>query len=223
MLHESPLSFDTHSTQPSSSDNHLPLTFATPSTPLATTPRPNSQPLKRLSSEEIASHQERGLCFICEEKYHRGHHCAFRVFLLIVADDDNPNPTPSNIIISDPPDTPSPDPSDPTNLYPAQISLNSLVDHVALETLCLMGHIVGHPFLLLVDGGSTHNFIQQQLVTQLGLPCCTTHPLRVMVGNGQYLECQTICEATPLTIQGISFTIDLFVLPISGANVVLGV
>lgn len=86
-----------------------------------------------------------------------------------------------------------------------------------------MGNISGHPLLLLVDGGSTHNFVQQQLVTQLGLPCRATTPLRVMVGNGQYLECTSICDAIDIQIQDHTFTIDLHVLPVSGANVVLGV
>ena len=44
-----------------------------------------------------------------------------------------------------------------------------------------------------------------------------------MVGNGHHLECTTICEAVPISIQDIEFTVELYVLPIVGANVVLGV
>jgi len=106
---------------------------------------------------------------------------------------------------------------------PAQISLNSLAGHIALETLRLVGHIAGDPILVLIDGGSTHNFIQEQLVAQLGLPCRTTTPLRVMVGNGQHLECHTTCEAITINLQNQSFTVDFYVLPIAGANVILEV
>ena len=77
--------------------------------------------------------------------------------------------------------------------------------------------------LLLVDGGSTHNFIQQHLVSQLGLACCATQPLKVMVGNGQQLECQWLCEAISIELQTISVTVDLYVLPIVDANVIIGV
>lgn len=83
--------------------------------------------------------------------------------------------------------------------------------------------ITDHHTILLVDNGSIHNFIQQQLVTQLGLPYRETTPLRVMVGNGQHLECNCLCEAVIIDIQTTKFTVDLYVLPISGANVVLGV
>lgn len=48
-------------------------------------------------------------------------------------------------------------------------------------------------------------------------------PLRVMVGNGSVLDCRQVCSATNLLIQGHSFTVTLRVLPLSGADIVLGV
>lgn len=90
------------------------------------------------------------------------------------------------------------------------------------KTIRLAGNLAGHPLVLLVDGVSTHNFIQQQLVTQLGLTCRDTTLLRVMVGNGQYLECHYICDAIPIHIQDHTVTVDLYVLLISGPNIVLG-
>ena len=51
--------------------------------------------------------------------------------------------------------------------------------HLALEALRLVELIADHSVVLLVDGGSTHNFTQHQLVAQLGLPCWATSPLQV--------------------------------------------
>lgn len=96
--------------------------------------------------------------FNCEEKYHRGHHWASRVFLLITEDEDPPL---LNIEASDL----QPKPPDTVDPYPAQISFNSLVGNVAPETLQFLGLIGDHQVVLLVDSGSTHNFIQHQLVT----------------------------------------------------------
>jgi len=48
-----------------------------------------------------------------------------------------------------------------------------------------MGTINDHPVVLLVDDDSTHNFIQHQIMSQLGLSTRSITPLRVMVGNGQ--------------------------------------
>ena len=176
--------------------------------------------MKRLSPEEITSRCERGLCFNCDERYHRGHRCASRVFLLITEEEDPPS---VNIDPNNPQPNTIPDPPEVTDPYPAHISLHSLSDHHAPETLRFEGVIHAHPLVLLVDGGSTHNFVQQQLVSRLGLPCRSTPPLRVMVGNGHHLECTTICEVVPISIQNIKFLVDLYVLPIAGANIVLGV
>lgn len=52
----------------------------------------------------------------------------------------------------------------------AQISLHALMGHSVPQTICLLGHIGNHPVNILVDGGSTHNFIQDRVAKQLGLP-----------------------------------------------------
>lgn len=86
-----------------------------------------------------------------------------------------------------------------------------------------MGHIALQPVVILVDVGSTHNFIQEHLVPQLGLSPCPTAPLRVMMGNGHQLDSHLLCKATPIQVQDITFVVDLHVLPLCGANLVLGV
>ena len=121
--------------------------------PLLSPPvRPPPPTMKRLTLDKIASRRERGLCFICDEKYHRGHRCASRVFLF-VAEEEDPPPT----IIADV--DPLPYPLDAPDPNPAQISLNSLSGQVAPETLCFVDLVSNHHIVLLVDGSSTHYFI----------------------------------------------------------------
>ena len=59
-----------------------------------------------------------------------------------------------------------PDIHDPVS---SRISFNSLTGQLAPKMLRLIDTIVGHSVVVLVDGGSTHNFIQEELVAQLGL------------------------------------------------------
>ena len=109
-----------------------------PSVPLLSLPpRPPPPTMKRLSPDEIASMHERGLYFTCDEKYHRGHRCASRVFLFLAEGED-----PSDADIEPPnPQPESPNPISPhtpsilTDPVQAQISLNSLACHVVPETL----------------------------------------------------------------------------------------
>lgn len=182
----------------------------TPSKPLP------SLPTKRLSLEELTLRCEGGLCFNYDEKFYHDHKCAFKAFLLI-ADDDEAFQEDNPVM------EPLPDPPDTHELLQALINLHTLSGHLAPETLRLLGHIAAQQVVILVDGGSTHNFIQEHLVHQLGRSPCTTTPLKVMVDNGHQLDCHLLHEAIPLHVQNVTFTVDLHVLPLCGANLVLGV
>lgn len=84
---------------------------------------------------------------------------------------------------------PQPKPLDEVGFPQAQISLHTLSGHLALETLRLVGQIAQWEVVILVDGGSTHNFVRA-----LDLHSRPTTPLRVMVGNGHEIECYCLCE-----------------------------
>ena len=90
------------------------------------------------------------------------------------------------------------------------------------QTFRLLGSL-HHQVVILVDGDSTHNFIQSGVAKFLTLPSAPTTALRVMVGNGYTLDCDTLSLQVLVSIQGHSFTLDLFLLPICGADIELGV
>lgn len=105
----------------------------------------------------------------------------------------------------------------------AQISLYALVRHLAPETLRLMGRVTQHCVFILIDGGSTHNFVQDHLVRSLSLSARPTSPLRVIVGNDNKIESRQLCEGATVQVQTQIFTVDFHVLPLCGADMVLGV
>lgn len=78
-------------------------------------------------------------------------------------------------------------------------------------------------FICLIDSGSTHNFINTKIVGLLKLPVEPTTPFNVKVANGEPLQCCGKFRNTPVLIQGISFSITLYSLPILGLDVVLGI
>lgn len=85
-----------------------------------------------------------------------------------------------------------------------------------------MGQISQHPVQILVDGGSTHNFVQARMVSVLGLKCSPTSVLKVLVGSGEELRCTQVCCGVHLMIQGHEFLVDLYALGMTGSDVVLG-
>ena len=149
----------------------------------------------------------------------KGHRCAPRFFLL-VADEDNPNePLDPLIPCPDPDLEDQPQPEPPK----AQISFYALSGQSAPKTLRLLGRIANQPVVILVDGDSTHNFIQACLVRHLDLAAQPTPPLRVLAGNGNVIDSHQLCVGATIQVQGHAFTTNLLVLPICGVDVVLGV
>ena len=57
----------------------------------------------------------------------------------------------------------------------------------------------------------------------LDLPIQPTSKFRVYIGNGDFLVCQHSYPHIELLMQGILFTLDLYVLLIEGSNVVLDI
>ncbi|GAU50876.1 hypothetical protein TSUD_411060 [Trifolium subterraneum] len=182
-------------------------------------PPPPRVNFRKLSPEEMASHREKGLCYNCDETFTPTHKCKGRFFLLISDDgfDDNQPQSPHPLDQPEPDKTPI-----VTEPSEAQISFHAMSGCSIPATIRIPGHIANHPVTVLIDGGSTHNFIQSRLAKFLELPSNPTSTLKVMVGNGSILECRTICSAIPLSLQKQQFNIDFYTLPLCGADVVLG-
>lgn len=89
-------------------------------------------------------------------------------------------------------------------------------------TLKIASSINGKEVVVLVDGGSTNNFIQSRLAAHLNLTIQPSAYLRVTVGNGEAVSCGGECVEVPLKMGDEIFAVDLILLPIYGADLVLG-
>lgn len=77
--------------------------------------------------------------------------------------------------------------------------------------------------MILIDGGSTHNFIKALIANKLSLPVVHIPTFDVYVGSGDSIECNAKFVGLPLHIQGHQFTVDTYVLNLRGVDIVLGV
>jgi len=76
---------------------------------------------------------------------------------------------------------------------------------------------------VLIDLGSTHNFIHCKIAKELN---CFLYPAlecQVMVSNGGTINCSGKCHNINLYMGGYVFSSPMISIPIGGANVVLGV
>ena len=86
-----------------------------------------------------------------------------------------------------------------------------------------MGQVDGKPITVLIDGGSTHNFMQTRVAKFLGLPILPYEHLQVTVGNGASMQCAGCCKEVSVRLDTYCCTLDFYLLPIYGADLVLGV
>lgn len=76
---------------------------------------------------------------------------------------------------------------------------------------------------VLIGSGNTHNFLQPALVKKLKLQVQAIRSFKVYIGSGDSLSCSSKCPNLALNLQGTKFELDLFVLPMRGAEIVLGI
>lgn len=103
------------------------------------------------------------------------------------------------------------------------ISLHALMGKTNVGCLRTVGFVNNKNIQFLIDGGSSHSFIQEKVVKYLGLHITSSDQFTVFVGNGETLSCVGKCENVSFEIQGHTFVIDFFVINLHGADTILGV
>ena len=97
----------------------------------------------------------------------------------------------------------------------------------------VVGVTVGAPILLhitlgsttlvaLVDTGSTHNFITEVAAHRTELPILPRPRLTATVANGEKVACPGVLQQAAISIEGMTFDGNLYVMPLAGYDIVLG-
>ncbi|XP_038719836.1 uncharacterized protein LOC120012486 [Tripterygium wilfordii] len=91
------------------------------------------------------------------------------------------------------------------------------------KTMKVNGLTRDHPVLILIDSGSTLNFVDSILIKKLGWQFAKTKEFEVSIADGGKVRGMGCCVASPLGIGNYNCTTNLFVLPPDGYDVILGV
>ncbi|KAH6770738.1 hypothetical protein C2S52_015541 [Perilla frutescens var. hirtella] len=178
-----------------------------------TQPNRPSIPIRRLSPTEMQEHRNQGLCYNCDQKWVLGHRCPNR-FLILVGntEDEGEEETEEEMSIEE-----------EIAIQGDISSLNSFAGSRTPCSLRIWGKIGNQRINSLIDSGSTHNFVQPEVAQKLKLLLESTARFHVYIGNGDSMLCSYKCPNVEIEFQGLKFNIDLFVLPIQGPELVLGV
>ena len=90
----------------------------------------------------------------------------------------------------------------------AKLSIHAMEGSTSPKTIKLIGQINRKPVSILLDTGSTHNFVDPRVVKRTGLKVIP--------------ESEGICKAVQVKCQG-DITTDFHILPIGGYQMVLGI
>ncbi|KAF8398865.1 hypothetical protein HHK36_014729 [Tetracentron sinense] len=111
----------------------------------------------------------------------------------------------------------------PAHRYPKpEISLHAIAGALSPQTMRLTGSIQKLPVVVLIDFGSTHNFLDPVISTRAGLPTLPNGQFEVTVANGEKLSGQGRCNGVTLSLQSQRITTDFYLLTLGGCDVVLG-
>ncbi|WVZ25959.1 hypothetical protein V8G54_004503 [Vigna mungo] len=159
---------------------------------------------------------EKGLFYFCDEKFSFNHKCPnCQMMLLQLIDDDlgdNCEPDPPDLLQTE----------EELCKLEHHLSLNAMKGVGGVGTIGFIGHIGPLAVKILVDGGSSDNFIQPRIAKFLKLPIEPVTGFQVFVGNGQSMTTEGVIQQLVMTIQGHQLIVLVYLLPVSGADLVLG-
>jgi len=156
------------------------------------------------------------LCFGCNEKFTPGHRCQKPQTFLIEAytteeDDELVDFTGA---------------SEGGNCAEEEeplISLHAISGCNGPKTMRVKATIGRRTLVILIDSGSTHNFVDHKIAHTLQLAVAPTEEFTVKVANEEKLRCTERYANVIISIQGFQFCTTLYSLPLHGIDIVLGI
>jgi hypothetical protein len=203
-----------------SSQNRKPSFIPRPKPVNPTTPSASLK-IQKLTKAEMVERQLKGLFYNYDEKYFMGHKCKEQNLFMAISKDileeDEENPS----VSESPESTDITPPSDPPEVE-SIISLNALTGFSTPQTLKLIGYIKHQKVIILVDNGSTHNFIHQCISQETHCYIHAINNFQIMTANGGSMKCGGHCENVHLQIGDYHLKSHMFAIDMGGCDIVLG-
>jgi hypothetical protein len=166
--------------------------------------------------------QLKGLCYNYDDKYFPGHKCKEQKKFMAISEDVSYEDVEVSLEAELPQiDNISP-PFEPPEVEPL-ILLNALTSFSAPQTLKLIGYIKNRKVIILVDSGSTHNFIHRRLTQEVNYYICIFNNFQNMISNGGSMKCGGCCENVCLQISQYNMKSHMFSIDMGGCDIVIGV
>ncbi|KAF8405168.1 hypothetical protein HHK36_010067 [Tetracentron sinense] len=156
----------------------------------------SSFPIKRVSPLEMKERREKGLCYFCDEKWNPSHHCKKAKIYLMEGMElfDNSEyeveELTQEVLVSG-------DCGDKDEETP-EISLHAIVGALSPRTMRFSGLEHGCSVVILMDTGSTHNFLDPLIPKKACLKIGNDQLIEVHVANGDRMSSEGMVEGLDL-------------------------
>nr|KYP73406.1 hypothetical protein KK1_006031 [Cajanus cajan] len=192
----------------------LPTPNQKPAYQLTTNPHSNfPNPVRKMTQAEMQVRREKGLCYTCDDKFTPQHRCPNRHYMILQVEEEASQV--ENTISE-------PELIEHANEQDHHLSFNALKGNSGLGTIRFQGRIQGHAVSILLDSGSSDNFLQPRVAHFLNLPIQPAAQFHVMVGNGHSMTAEGLIPDLKIEVQGHELHCPVYLLPVAGADVILG-
>ncbi|KAA8539824.1 hypothetical protein F0562_026516 [Nyssa sinensis] len=179
---------------------------------LAPKPMESATAVKKMTQKELEERRMKGLCYGCDEKYFRGHVCKKKQLFMIEAEEEE------DVFEDVVQEIEKEDVQEEL-----QISVHALSGSLSYKTMRIKEKVKKNVVTILIDSGSTHNFLDPTMAKRTGASIQFTNPLAVVVADGTKLQSKAVVKDFQWVMQGTNFTADMRLLPLGGCDMVLGV
>jgi hypothetical protein len=174
-----------------------------------------------LTRAKIDECQLKDLCYNCDGKYFLRHKYKEQNIFMAILEDVSEEDVEAPLVSESPEPTEITPPSDPPKVE-SIISLNSLTVFSAPKTLKLIGYVEHRKVIIIVDSGSTHNFIHRHIDQETNFYIRAVNNFQIMIANGRPMKCGGCCENVHLQIGDYHLKYHMFSIDIGVCNIVLG-
>jgi predicted aspartyl protease len=103
------------------------------------------------------------------------------------------------------------------------VTVHALAGYSNPQTMRASGYIKRQPVTVLIDTGSTNNFLDEDVAKRLSLSVETCDKFEVKLADGRTLTCESKCSRVKLLMQNQELRADFYLLPLGDYEVVLGI
>ncbi|KAG2689172.1 hypothetical protein I3760_09G128300 [Carya illinoinensis] len=137
-------------------------------------------PVHKISQTQMKDRREKGLCYHCDSKWNPGHRCnSPKLYLIEEVEEDNP---PLDH------DTGQVSKEEVVEILDKgkcpEISLHAILGSSNPKTMRIRGKIGNQSVTILIDSGSTHNFLDPAILNRVPLTIHEEERVNVKVANG---------------------------------------